>query len=157
MRSKLARYPVEYSQILAQCPADGTPLEVTLSSPEAASRERMQFYNFLKFLARNPGESAHFGNRADLIMVSVKDCTIRFQLRVHQQKTELSAGLAAAMQHLNLPPPGQAVTTLVSAPPLKEDEVPLIPELDEPAQAPNLIDTFLDAVGKPADTNGEQP
>jgi hypothetical protein len=151
MKSKLARYPLAYTRILAGTPADGTPLEIMLSSPTAAATERLRFYNFLKFLRRNPGEAAHFGDRIDRIVIMVKDSTIRFQLRTEQQVTELDEGLEAALKHMNIPVPGAAATTLTSVP---FETAPTLPDVPhETPASPNLIDTLLDAVGKPGDDN----
>lgn len=98
MNNKLARYPAVYSRILLNTPADGSPLEITLASEAAAARERLQFYNFLKFVRRNPHECAHLhaGNRANNLTISLQGCTLSFRLRGGKTATELEQGYIAA-------------------------------------------------------------
>lgn len=155
MKSKLARYPIEYTQILLACPADGTPLDIPMSSPDLAARERMQFYNFLKFVRRNPGEAAHFGNRPNLIMLSIHDNILRFQLRTPQATTELGQGLKNALAALN-----QTSVTLPTIPtlgvpemePLDENVIP-----PEPLPSGNLVDMFTQAINERNNaTNGKE-
>lgn len=93
--SRLARYPAEYHQILLALPADGSPIDVDYGSPEAAHKERLQLYNFLKFLHRNPAAAIRFNNRHNLVTMSIEGSRIIFQLRVKAGSSALAARLAA--------------------------------------------------------------
>lgn len=114
--SRLARYPAEYYQILLALPSDGTPIDVDYGSNEAAHKERLQLYNFLKFLHRNPGEAMRFNNRHNLVTMSIKDTKIIFQLRV-------KAGSSALAQRLQSLAASGAIT-----PESLDVELSVIPE-----------------------------
>lgn len=142
--SKLSRYPAAYSKILLSLPIDGTPIEIQLHSNDAALAERIRFYNYLKFLRRNPAEAIHFGNRHNDIVISVKENFIRFQLGLRPVNVELEAGFMEALAHMNLPASNLPVTSLAAVP--LTATAPTLPA--EPAIEPelNLLDTLLNAV-----------
>lgn len=144
--SKLAKYPAAYTRILLALPADGSPLEFPLSSNESAKLERLRFYNFLKFLDRNPDCSAAFGNRHNEVRIAVKDSTIRFQLRVSHLSCELADSLDQALAHMTLPAVNQPATELHAAYGLHAT-APAVPLVDPDADASNVLDTFLKGIG----------
>lgn len=103
--SKLAKYPAVYSKILLSTPADGSPLSITLADERQAARERLQFYNFLKFVRRNPRECAHLhiGNRANLICISMQGNTLHFSLKGQRTVADLESAFTSAAKALNIP------------------------------------------------------
>lgn len=143
--TKLAHYPAAYTRILLSLPADGSPLEFDLSSHEAAKQERLRFYNFLKFLSRNPDCSAPFGTRHEEVRISVKDKTMRFQLRTAHKNCELNDALEHALGGLTAPALNKAVTELPFAT-AATATAPIIPDTD-PTDRPNVLDTFLTSIG----------
>jgi hypothetical protein len=92
--SRMARYPAEYKQIILAVPADGTPISIDFGSSEAAHKERLQLYNFLKFLHRNPMEASQFQGRHQLLTMSVKGTAIEFSLRMKAVSSNIAAQLA---------------------------------------------------------------
>lgn len=82
IKNKLSNYPEAYARILLALPATGEALSFTLSSPDAAQAERQRFYNFIKFLRRNPDEAAHFAKREYRVQISRENNKLSFSLRV---------------------------------------------------------------------------
>lgn len=121
--SKLKRYPEAYQKILLMLPAEGTPITLNLPDHGTAIRERLNFYNFLKFLRRNPEAGAHFGDRPDRVMVLVTDNQITFQLRTTATYASLDKALEEVAKDLNMAVPRTVVANDIA-------EFTLPPELD---------------------------
>jgi hypothetical protein len=98
--NKISRYPIEYRQLLMQLPADGTPLVVPFPESAQAGAERLKYYNFLKFLQRNPKEAEQFGNRPSMIMIRHVGNTLEFSLRTPAAKSAIRDALNAAGIHV---------------------------------------------------------
>ena len=81
--AELSKYPDVYTKIVLTTPGDGTPLDIPVSSEEAAKQERLRFYNFLKFCRRNPRKCAHLhaDNRVNRISVSVQGSVLSFTIK----------------------------------------------------------------------------
>lgn len=137
MKTKLTRYPIAYSKILLTLPENGTPLQLMLESPAEANAERLRFYNFLKFLRRNPNEAAHFSGRHNLVMVRVEGSVISFNLRGGSGKTKLDEAFEQALAAANIP---GAIELPVRMIPDQSDQITAddlrIPELDQPMSNP---------------------
>ena len=146
MSPKLNRYPAAYTRILLSLPADGSPIEFTLSSEAAAIEERLHYYNFLKFVRRNPDVAVTFGNRHNEVIIRVKGSTIRFQLRATAIAPSFEAGLNAALAHMTQPATNGRVTELTTAHAL-DAAPPSIPVVDPEAEVSNVLDTFLKGIG----------
>lgn len=138
--TKIARYPETYSRILLSLPADGQPIEVTLSSEDVAQAERLRYYNFLKFLRRNRHEAAHFGGREHRVTIIVQGPVIRFQLRQSSSETELSRAFDESLEALGTPSAKMPEVRFVTETPDAGD----IPLPDEPSP-PSVLDIFLNA------------
>lgn len=100
--AKLNKYPEVYSKLLLTLPADGTAIDIPFQTEEAAHDERLKFYNFLKFLRRNPREALHFGSRHNQVIVRRAGNVLSFVLRITAAET-LEAGLATAAAQLSVP------------------------------------------------------
>lgn len=138
--SRLSKYPAVYSKIVLACPLDGTPLQITLDTEALAKYERLQFYNFLKFVRRNPRECAHLlaDNRANEISVSLQGRVLSFTIRGSRSRTSLDEGFDQAVSAI----PDFDPAAAIQVPILQEtsraavDEL-YIPGLDDPS-APQI-------------------
>lgn len=147
---KFAKYPEVYSKIVLAAPADGSTLDLTVSSNDAAMAERLRFYNFLKFVRRNRKICAHLheGNRCNLITVRVSGSTMSFSLRGKEQHSLESAfEQTAGHMQITLPEAAKEQTSVnVFAPPTEISSS----DFFFPEAAPNLLD-MLTAHNPPAD------
>lgn len=143
--SKLTRYPAVYSKILLTTPLDGTPLDIPVADETAAQRERLQFYNFLKFVRRNPRECAHLhaNGRATNISISLQGRVLRFAIRGGKAATSLEAGFQQAVQQSGISEEAIALPVVADNSSSIADDLQIPGLDDEPAQNPlDLLNNF---------------
>ena len=138
---KLSRYPAVYSRILLALNDDGSPLEITLSSPDKARQERLDFYNFIKFVRRNRKECAHLfaDNRANRVCIALQGSVLRFTLKGGkasdlEEAFAQAVGGHASMKHSEIP-----LDLIPEVSQQIADELS-IPELDAPTEQVNPLD-----------------
>lgn len=102
----LNRYPAWYFELLQALPLDGTPVVLPLTSNEEAIRERLLYYNFLKWCRRNPHECVQLGQRYNTVVLSVKGNALIMQLRASAASQSAHNAAASVLALLNRP--GQA-------------------------------------------------
>lgn len=143
--SKLTRYPAVYSKILLATPLDGSPLDIPVADEAAAQRERLQFYNFLKFVRRNPRECAHLhaSGRATNISISLQGRVLRFSIRGGSAVTSLEAGFQQAAQLSGINEEDLALPIVADNSSAVADDLQIPGLDDEPAQNPmDILDKF---------------
>jgi hypothetical protein len=148
-QSKLSRYPASYSKILLALPENGTPIDIPLSDELTAAKERLRFYNFLKFLRRNQNEAAHFGSRHNLVVMHVVGNVLRFSLRNTSVPSELEAGFEDAVKRMNLPSDFTLPVIAVPDKSAEQDLDAMLQDAADPGTEPaNPFDIIEEATNK---------
>lgn len=87
--SRLIKYPPEYSQLLLHIPLDGSPVELDYITEAEAHRERLAFYNFLRFLARNEVVAREFNGVNRWISIAQRGSRLTFTCRKPSAQTNV--------------------------------------------------------------------
>lgn len=136
-------YPDAYHRILLALPEDGKPLVVPFTSEGEAERERLRFYNFLKWCrrAKNMMAVAHLAGRYNTVSLARKGPELHFMLntvmRFHDTESAIDKALAAAGLD-NIPLPPQSAHPKLLRPLVKGEVSPAMPDI---SPAPVIADS----------------
>lgn len=126
-------YPQSYFQILLVLKEDGTPFSVEYPSSADAEKERLHFYNFLKWCRRpkNLNAVAHLDGRYNQVQIKRREHELLFILHTPQRwiATDDLIMKQLRAQGIEPQPLPSYVTTAKQRPLPKGEATPLRPDL----------------------------